>query len=492
MNGNAENHYDVVIIGAGISGINAGYRVQTQCPGRSYAILESRNNLGGTWDFWKYPGIRSDSDLYTFGFPWRPWPEQQSIADGPSIIKYLNDTASMFGIDKKIRLRHKLLAANWSSKAQQWTLTVEHDGEKKIYTAGYIIFGTGYYDYENPLPAVIPGIDNFKGEVVHPQFWPENLDYTDKKIVVIGSGATAVTLLPALAQKAAKVTMLQRTPTYVMSLPSVDNTGWLAHKLLPAWLAFQIVRVKFLVIPFLFFRLCRAYPNAAKRIMRRLTKNQLPDNVPWDPHFNPQYNPWEQRLCVCPDGDFYRALQKGRADVVTGHIKTVRENDILLENGESVEADIVVTATGLKIQLAGGADISVDGVMAEPGKKFLWRGVMLQDLPNASFIIGYTNASWTLGADATAQMATRILNHMRKNGYSSVVPRLSPDEEASMTAAPMMNLKSTYLERAKDLIPKSGDKAPWMARSSYFRDMWDIKFANLDDGLEFRREGLMG
>lgn len=492
MNGAVEmNSYDVVVIGAGISGINAGYRLQTQCPERNYTILEARNDLGGTWDFWKYPGIRSDSDLHTFGFQWRPWPEQQTIADGEQIVKYLHDSASMYGIDKKIQYRHKLLAAAWSSKEQRWTLTVENEGEKKIFNANFVILATGYYDYETPLATTIPGLDNFKGETVHPQYWPENLDYTDKKIVVIGSGATAVTLLPALAQKAAKVTMLQRSPSYLMSLPAVDRMNWLVHKLLPSWLAFQITRIKFLVIPFLFFRFCRAYPNAAKRIMRRLTQRQLPKNVEWDPHFNPSYFPWEQRLCVCPDGDFYRALQNGRTAVATGHIKTVRERDILLESGEILEADIIVTATGLKIQIAGGADVSVDGTTVDPGKKFLWRGIMLQDLPNVSFIIGYTNASWTLGADATARLATRILNYMKKNGYVSVAPRLSAEDAASMTASPTMNLKSTYLERAKDLIPKSGDKAPWLPRTSYFADMWNTKYGNLE-GLEFRREGVVG
>ena len=327
--------FDVVIIGAGISGINAGYRVQSELPDHTYTILEARDNMGGTWDLFKYPGIRSDSDLHTFGFPFRPWTDPKAIAEGPSIVKYIKETAEIYGIDKKIQYQRKVLSANWSSEQQRWSLEVQINGEKTTRVNGrFLIFSTGYYSYDEPLSAEIPGLENFKGLRVHPQFWPEKLDYTNKKVVVIGSGATAITLLPSLAETAEHVTMLQRSPGYTIALPGVDATGEWAKRWLPTWLAYKLIRIKFLVLPLLFFHFCRAFPDAAKKGLQRRTKQLLPDNVPVDPHFKPRYNPWEQRLCVAPDGDFYKSLHSGKASIATGTIKTVTEHSITLNDGQ--------------------------------------------------------------------------------------------------------------------------------------------------------------
>ncbi|KAF2087587.1 FAD/NAD(P)-binding domain-containing protein [Saccharata proteae CBS 121410] len=485
MDNKIEVDYDVVIIGAGISGINAAYRVKTQCPTNSWAIFEARDAIGGTWDLFKYPGIRSDSDLHTFGFPWRPWTEQKAIADGASIAKYIRETAAAEGIDKKIHFKHKLSEMDWSSKTNTWTLDVDVDGVQKEYTARYVIMASGYYDYNEPLQASIPGLDNFKGTIIHPQFWPSDLDYADKNMVVIGSGATAVTLLPNLGEKAKHVTMLQRSPGYLLSLPSVSPLDTLIRAVLPQSWSHVLIRMRFLVIGYLFFQFCRAFPSAARKVVKAATVKQLPKNVPHDPHFEPSYNPWEQRLCICPDGDFYKSLHEGKCSVSTGHIRTITADTIELESGETIPADIIVTATGLKIQLAGGAKLSVDGNRINIGDKFLWKGVMLQDLPNAALVMGYTNASWTLGADATAQLVTRLINHMRVNNMAACVPRL--EDEGSLKACPTLNLNSTYVKKAAGMMPKAGDKGPWQARKSYFSDVWNAKFGDVETGLQFYR-----
>ncbi|KAK8229252.1 monooxygenase flavin-binding family protein-like protein [Phyllosticta capitalensis] len=495
MEKDTRSDYDVIIVGAGISGINGAYRVQTQLPeGTSYAILEARDAIGGTWDLFKYPGIRSDSDLHTFGFPWRPWNEQRAIADGKSIVNYIRESAAMYGIDQKIKFRHKLLTADWRSENQRWHLTVEHNGEKKTFTSRFLFMGTGYYDYQEPLDATIPGLQNFKGTIVHPQFWPEDLDYTGKKIVVVGSGATAITLLPSLADKASHVVMLQRSPSYLLSLPSATPLDKLFNWLLPPSIATKLLRWRWLFAGWLFFNFCRAFPRAARSVLRLQTKRQLPKSVPHDPHFVPPYNPWEQRMCVCPDGDFYKALASGKTSIATGHIKTVTADGIQLTDPAAQKlnpritsgVDMIVTATGLKILLAGGTRISVDGRPVDPGTKFLWKGLMLQDVPNAAFVIGYTNASWTLGADATAQLFTRIVNFMASEGVASCVPTLPDSEANSMEKRPTLNLNSTYVKKAMDVLPMTGDRGPWVARSSYYRDFWNAKFGDITDGLAFR------
>jgi cation diffusion facilitator CzcD-associated flavoprotein CzcO len=483
-----DTDYDMIIVGAGISGINAAYRVQTELPSYKYTILESRGAIGGTWDLFRYPGIRSDSDLHTFGFPWRPWSDKKAIADGTSIRNYVRESAEQYGIDKKIQFHTKLLAADWSSEEQRWALSVDADGVKTTIYARFIILSTGYYDYNEPLQASIPGLDSFRGKLIHPQFWPEDYDYSNKRMIIIGSGATAITLLPIVAQKAAHVTMLQRSPSYIMALPAEDPTGNFVRRFLPNWLAFKIVRWKFLILPFLFFQFCRAFPNAARWVLKRRTSRQLPANVPQDPHFNPKYNPWEQRLCVCPDGDFFKALQRGNADVVTDTIATVTETGIETKGGQRLEADVIVTATGLKMQMAGGARLSVDGKKLSIADKFMWKGMMLQDLPNMAFVIGYTNASWTLGADATALHICRLLKHMDKTGTQSATP--SVDKGESLAASPVLNLSSTYIEKAKGSLPKAGDSGPWRPRANYLTDHWVSAYGNLTRGLHY--EGTAG
>ncbi|KAK0663263.1 FAD-containing monooxygenase EthA [Lasiodiplodia hormozganensis] len=479
--------YDIIIVGAGISGVNAAYRIQTQLPpGTTYTILEARDNMGGTWDLFKYPGIRSDSDLYTFGFPFRPWTKENAIADGPSIVNYIKDTAAEYGVDQHIQFRHKLLSANWSSESQTWSLDVDGDGTRKRLNSSFMIMATGYYDYNEPLQTTIPGLENFKGSIVHPQFWPEDLDYSNKKIVIIGSGATAITLLPNLAEKASHVVMLQRSPGYIVSLPSVRPLDHIARSILPASLANALIRWRFLITSYLFYHFCRVFPNVARTLIRRGTVPQLPKNVPHDPHFVPNYNPWEQRMCMCPDGDFYKALQEGKASITTGRIKTVVDGGIELEDGSRIDdVDMIVTATGLKVQLAGGAQINVDGERIDPGKKFIWKGLMLQDVPNLAYVIGYTNASWTLGADATAQLVTRLIKHMRGKGITSAVPRIESPED--LKPMPVLNLSSTYLHKAEGALPKAGDKGPWVARKSYFTDIWNAKFGDIKTGLQFYR-----
>ncbi|KAK7510310.1 monooxygenase flavin-binding family protein-like protein [Phyllosticta citriasiana] len=496
MEKDTRTDYDVIVVGAGISGINGAYRIQTQLPeGTSYAILEARDAIGGTWDLFKYPGIRSDSDLHTFGFPWRPWNEQRAIADGESIVNYVRESAAMYGIDQKIKFRHKLLTADWRSELQRWRLTVEHNGEKKAFTSRFLFMGTGYYNYQEPLEASIPGLENFQGTIIHPQFWPKDLDYTGKKIVVIGSGATAITLLPSLADKASHVVMLQRSPSYLIAVPSASPLEKLISWTMPTAIGTKLLRWRWLFIGWLFFNFCRAFPRAARAILRLRTQSLLPKNIPHDPHFVPPYNPWEQRMCACPDADFFNALASGKTSIATGHIKTVTADGIQLTDPSaqnfnpriSSGVDIIVTATGLKIQLAGGTRISVDGKLIDPGSKFLWRGLMLQDLPNAAFAIGYTNASWTLGADATAQLFTRIINFMAAEGFASCVPELPPHVAATMEKRPTFNLNSTYVKKAADRLPMTGNRGPWVARSSYYRDFWNAKYGDIRDGLTFRR-----
>jgi cation diffusion facilitator CzcD-associated flavoprotein CzcO len=477
------SNFDVIIVGAGISGINAAYRVQTELPNYTYTVLESRNAIGGTWDLFRYPGIRSDSDLHTFGFAWRPWQEDKAIADGASIRKYVRESAELYGLDKKINFHHKLRSADWSSDEQKWTLSVDANGEEKSYKARFVIFGTGYYDYDEPLETKIPGIENFKGQAIHPQFWPEDLDYTDKKIIIIGSGATAVTLVPVLAKTAKRVTMLQRSPTYVMSLPAVDPTGHAMKKVLPSWLSSRLVRYKFLILPFLFFKFCRAFPQAARKAIRKRTIKDLPPSMPHDPNFNPRYNPWEQRLCICPDGDFFESIRQGKSDVVTDTITQVTETGIKTAGGKTLDADIIVTATGLKMQLAGGATLSIDGKTVNPADKFLWKSTLMQDVPNLAIVIGYTNASWTLGADTAAFLVCRLLKYLEKNKMSSVAPKISENE--NLKGQSMLNLNSTYIEKAKGKLPKAGNKGPWLPRSNYLTDVWRAAYGNLTKGLEF-------
>ncbi|KAL6243023.1 hypothetical protein RBB50_010123 [Rhinocladiella similis] len=478
--------FDVLIIGAGISGINSAYRLQEGLPDYSYAILEGRNEIGGTWSLFKYPGIRSDSDLHTFGFAFDPWKEDRSIADAPSILKYVKETAARHGIDKHILYHHKVERMNWSSEHQQWEVDVTIDGtEKKRFYTRQICLGTGYYDYKTPLQSKIPGIENFKGTVVHPQFWPEDLDYTNKKVVIIGSGATAVTILPSMVDKVKHITMLQRSPGYFLPLPLSEPIDQFIKKVLPESWAYKLIRIRFMLMAVFFFQFCRLFPKLGISTLRKGTEKELPPNIPFDPHFVPKYKPWEQRMCITPGGDFFAALRTGKADIATDTIETVTESGIKLKSGQTLDADIIITATGLKIQFGGGATVTVDNEPVRLSQKYTWRGAMMQDLPNFTFVFGYTNASWTLGADATAQLWVRILKTMRDKGLTTVVPQVG-DKEVILNV-PFLNLNSTYIKAAETDMPKGGDRGPWKPRSSFMKDMWFAKFGDIQTGLRFSR-----
>ncbi|KAL1588257.1 hypothetical protein WHR41_03093 [Cladosporium halotolerans] len=478
--------YDVVIIGAGISGINCAYRLQERNPELSYIILEGRHEVGGTWSLFQYPGLRSDSDLYTFGFPWRNWTETTSIAQGDLIIKYVQDSAEMYGIDKRILFNHRVDSANWSTVKKSWGFDVTADGStKKTIRSRWAQFCTGYYDYKSPLPSVIPGIENFKGEVVHPQFWNKDLDYKDKNVVIIGSGATAVTLLPVLAKDTSHVTMLQRSPSYLLSQPTEDAAEKFMRAWLPAALAYRLIRFKWILLPFLLTTFFKYFPATAKKMVKGAAAKQLPETTPIDPHFTPKYNVFQQRLCFCPDGDFYKSLRNGSASVETGTIDTVTQDTIKLTSGRELHPDIIVTATGLKIQMAGGMKISVDGEPYDVSTKFFWKGVMLEDLPNAAMTIGYVDASWTLGADATAQMVCRILKRMRKEGVTEVVPRCSDAERKAMKEKPVLNLTSTYVKAGKSELPKAGDRGQWRPRSYYYEDILMAWFGDIRSNMDW-------
>lgn len=481
----SETCFDVIIVGAGISGINAAYRIQDQLPNFSYAILEAREDLGGTWDLFRYPGIRSDSDLFTFGFSFNPWNQNNPIAEGSMIKQYMRDTAQKYGIDDHILFRHHLSSADWSTTDNTWSLAVNAiDGVPKTITARFVIFGTGYYDYKQPLQAKIPDLDNFQGQVIHPQVWPKDLDYKNKKVVIIGSGATAITLLPNLANEAAHVTMLQRSPTYIYSVPNQKARGRLSY-LLPSGIYHGVQRAIWILRQRMFFLFCQRFPSLATWILKRGLKKELPGHISYDPHFKPHYNPWDQRMCVCPDGDFFASLRNGKADVRTDTIKTVTEKGITLNGGETLDADIIVTATGLKLQIGGGVVLSVDRRKIDVGSKYLWNGVMLQDLPNAAFVIGYTNASWTLGADAVAQCITRILKTLESRKFVAAVPRVKAQDARNLQERPLLQLKSTYVSVGSHVLPRAADRGPWQPRDHYGKDIRFARKGNLDDGLEF-------
>lgn len=475
---------DIVIIGAGISGINAAYRIQSQGPpGLKYVILESRDSIGGTWDLFRYPGIRSDSDIFTFSLPWSSWENADTLAAGADIQKYLVRSAHSAGIDQHIRFRHKVETADWRSADQSWIFRVSVSGEEKpvTYRSRFALLGTGYYDYETPLQAVIPGLEKFKGEVIHPQFWPEGYDYTGKDVVIIGSGATAITILPSIADKANRATMLQRSPGYVFSIPSSSAFTRLLSAVLPATLVYRLNRASFLIQGYLMNAFCRNFPELAKKYIRKATIKQLPPNIKWDPHFKPRYNPWDQRLCACKDGDFFAALRSGKANIVTDTIKTVTANSIELESGAALHPDVIVTATGLKLKVGGGIRFSVDGTRFEIGNKFAWKAAMLEDVPNLFFLMGYENASWTLGADVGAHLFLRLLRLMGQKNAKVVVPRSS----APMKETPMMNLSSTYLKVAGRAFPKGGT-GQWSPKTNYIADMAVATWGNVTQDLFFQ------
>jgi cation diffusion facilitator CzcD-associated flavoprotein CzcO len=472
------NHVDVIIVGAGLSGIGAAYHLQTKCPAKSYAILEAREGLGGTWDLFRYPGIRSDSDMYTLGYSFRPWTNPKAIADGPSILAYVRETAEAYGIDRKIRYRHRVVRAAWSTKDARWTIEARDDarGAPVRMTCSFLFVCAGYYDYDEGYTPELAGRDRFQGRVVHPQKWTPDVDYDGKRVVVIGSGATAVTLVPELAKRAAHVTMLQRSPTYIVAAPERDVVAdWMRGRV-PEERAYAVTRWKNVAIGMALYAYCRRFPKKAKNLLLNQVKKSLGGSVDME-HFTPRYDPWDQRLCLVPDGDLFRTIRDGRATVVTDHIETFTERGLRLRSGRELEADLVVTATGLKLRLFGGVAMEVDGRSIEPADTMIYKGIMASEVPNMAFAIGYTNASWTLKCDLASEYVCRLLNHMDARGYAIARPRRDP----GMEERPLIDFSSGYVQRAVGHLPKQGARMPWRLYQNYALDRVLLKRAPLED-----------
>ncbi|GAB4434495.1 MAG: NAD(P)/FAD-dependent oxidoreductase [Turneriella sp.] len=477
--------FDVLIIGAGISGIGAACHLKRELPHKSFAILERRNAVGGTWDLFRYPGIRSDSDMNTFGYSFRPWTETRVLSDGPSIKKYVEDTAREYDVLRHICFGTKVTSARFSSSDALWTIEAvkEKTGEKSVYTANFIIACTGYYNYDQGYRPEFPGEKNFKGQIIHPQKWPENLDYSGKKVVVIGSGATAVTLIPAMAPKTAHITMLQRSPTYIVSIPSNDFLSETLRKFLPKSWVYQMARMRNVALQRLIYVLAKARPSAVRRLILAGVKRQLGDAVDIK-HFSPKYNPWDERLCVVPDGDLFETLKSGKASIVTDEIETFTEKGIRLKSGNELEADIIVTATGLNVELMGGVEVEVDGAKVPVPERVTYKAVLVEGVPNAAIIFGYTNASWTLKVDIACEYICRLLKHMEKNRLHTVVAHAPSDIRTEETV--MGSLSSGYIRRAADKLPRQGKAGVWKVTNDYLSDSAMLKLTPVtDDALKF-------
>ncbi len=479
-----DGYFDVVIVGAGISGIDAAYRITERNPHATYTILERRAQIGGTWDLFRYPGVRSDSSIFTLSFPFEPWTREEGVADGVHIREYLTATAHKYGIDRHIRFDSYVRCADWDSSTDTWTVIVEQDGVRKIYRGRFLFFGSGYYNYDEGYTPEFPGIENFDGTVVHPQHWPEDLDYANKNVVVIGSGATAVTLLPSLSEQAAKVTMLQRSPTYLISLSRYSRMANVARKVLPRNAAHLLIRTCSALMYSVFFLLCREAPGLVRRLLRRTAVANLPEGYDVDVHFKPRYNPWDQRICLIPDADLYNAISGGRAEVVTDVIDHFDTGGIALKSGGHLDADIIVTATGLQLQALGGATISMDGVEIEPRDRFVYKAHMLEDVPNLFWCVGYTNASWTLRADITARATAKLLAHMAAHGYTHAYPHRGNEP---MAEKPSWDINAGYVLRSLHALPKSGTKRPWNVRQNYLADAIDYRFDRIEEAMMFGR-----
>ena len=473
-------HFDVLIVGAGLSGIGAGCHLQKHCPDRSYVILEGRDTTGGTWDLFRYPGVRSDSDMYTLGYAFRPWRQPKSIAGGPAILKYLRDTATEHGIDRRIRFRHRVKRAGWSSSDARWTVEAEHGGKPVRFTCGFLFLCSGYYNYAGGYTPEFPGIGRFAGRVVHPQNWTEDIAYAGKRVLVIGSGATAVTLVPELAKAAAHVAMLQRSPTWIVARPSEDPFARWLRRWLPPKIAYGLTRWKQVLLQQYFFRLCRRNPARAKELILSGVRACLGPGYDVATHFTPRYNPWEQRLCLVPDADLFTAIRSGKASVVTGEVETFTGKGVRLKSGAELEADLVVTATGLDLQVLGGIALAVDGERVEAPKIFNYKGLMYSDVPNLASVFGYTNASWTLKSDLAARYVCRLLNHMQRHGYARCTPR---NRDGALSSEPWVDFSSGYIQRSLHLFPKQGAKAPWRLSQNYPRDLLTLRFGRIDDGV---------
>ena len=471
--------FDVLIVGAGLSGIGAAWHVQTRCPTKTYAILESRDAIGGTWDLFRYPGIRSDSDMHTLGYRFKPWTAAKAIADGPSIRDYVRETAREGGIDRHIRFGHRVVKARWSAQDALWSVEAQHEGQTVELTARYVMMCSGYYSYAEGHRPEWQGEDSFAGQIVHPQFWPEDLDYSGKNVVVIGSGATAVTIVPEMAKTAAHVTMLQRSPTYVVSRPGEDGLANRMRKLLPGKLAYSLTRWKNVLFGMFFFKMARKNPAKMKERLVGMVREHMGTDYDVETHFTPRYNPWDQRLCLVPDADLFDALKSGSASVVTDHIDRFTPNGLALSSGAHIAADVVVTATGLKLNLLGDVVFEKDGAAIDLSRALTYKGMMASEVPNLFFTFGYTNASWTLKADLTADYACRLINYMDKRGVKIATPERT---DASVTEEPFLDFTSGYVQRATEMLPKQGSKAPWKLHQNYARDLMSFRFGKIEDG----------
>lgn len=480
-----KDHYDVVVVGAGLSGIDAGYRLQTMCPDKDYVILEGRDRLGGTWDLFKYPGVRSDSDMFTLGLPFEPWTGGKSIADGADILAYLERTATKYGIDEKIAFRTRVTAAAWNSDAAEWTLTLSTpQGERRV-RSRFVYLCSGYYDYERGYTPDFAGLDEFAGELIHPQFWPDGFEPRGKKIVVIGSGATAVTLVPALAERGAQVTMLQRTPSYVLGLPNTDPVANLLRRRIDPDKAYSAIRIKNAVQAQLLYKASRRAPKAIGNLLRRGVMSQVRGSAVTEADFTPPYGPWDQRLCIVPDGDLFTVLKDGRARIVTDTVDAFVPEGVRTGSGEVLEADVVVTATGLRMLAGGGIELTVDGEPVDYGSRYIYRGMMVSGVPNAAMCVGYTNASWTLRADLSSQYFATFVNHLDSHGYAFGYPHV----ESVMAARPALDLSSGYVLRGMARFPKQGDRKPWFLHQDYLRDRRETKRADITQDMVFVRAG---
>lgn len=484
------DHVDVLIVGAGLSGIGAACHLTRECPDKTVAILEARDAVGGTWDLFRYPGIRSDSDMFTLGYSFRPWTQPKAIADGPSILSYITDTAREYGVDSKIRFHHRVLRAQWSTATARWTVTAIRDvtDETVTVTCSFLSVCSGYYRYDEGYRPDFPGMAEFAGQIVHPQHWPADLDYTDKQVVVIGSGATAVTLVPAMAEKAAHVTMLQRSPSYVAAVPGTDHIADRLRQWLPARAAYWLIRWKNVLFTMGVYQLSRRRPQAMKALLRKSATRQLPMGFDVDTHFSPTYQPWDQRMCFVPDGDLFRAVRAGRADIVTDRIQRLTPTGVELGSGGQLPADIIVTATGLNLLAIGGMNLTVDGRDIELSDTVAYKGMMLSGVPNFSLTVGYTNASWTLKADLVALYVCRLLRHMDAEGYQTVSP-IAPDIDRRDELTPLIDLQSGYVLRSINALPKQGPAAPWRLHQNYLRDVRLMRRGPIIDGVRF---GLAG
>ncbi|HMQ03162.1 MAG TPA: NAD(P)/FAD-dependent oxidoreductase [Pyrinomonadaceae bacterium] len=520
-------HFDILIIGAGLSGIGAGARVRMDLPGKTFAILEGRERSGGTWDLFRYPGVRSDSDMFTLGYRFRPWRDGKAIADGPAILDYIRETAREYDLQKEIRYGHRVRRAEWDSAEAKWTVEVDtgaaagaaaekcvservstrsdelpqretwRQGEEEtggrgdqqttvqVFTCNFLYLCTGYYRYEEGYTPEWPGFVDYKGTLVHPQKWPEDLDYAGKRVLVIGSGATAVTLVPAMAETAGHVTMLQRSPTYVITMPSQDKIANAFRKILPDKAAYTLSRWKNILRQSFFYTLSRRRPSLMKRLIAKGIKSELGEEHL--PDFTPRYDPWDQRLCIVPDSDMFHAIKCGKASIVTGEIETFTEAGVRLTNGDVIEADIIVTATGLILKIMDGLELIVDGEPVVHSEKVAYKGMMYNDVPNVAQAFGYTNASWTLKCDLTSEYVCRLINYMDEHGYSYCVPRL---KDPTVTREPALDFNSGYVLRALDEIPSQGSKHPWRLHQNYFKDLRMLRYGRLDDGtMEFAPAG---